>query len=71
MTNTTLLKKKIDTSGYKVIFLAEKVGLTPQGFYKKLKDGSEWTFSQVMILRDLLHLTNEEVDSIFFNEKVE
>jgi DNA-binding phage protein len=71
MTNTTLLKKKIDTSGYKVIFLAEKVGLTPQGFYKKLKDGSEWTFSQVMILKDLLHLTNEEVDSIFFNEKVE
>jgi DNA-binding phage protein len=66
MTNTTLLKKKIDTSGYKVIFLAEKVGLTPQGFYKKLKDGSEWTFSQVMILKDLLHLTNEEVDSIFF-----
>ena len=71
MTNTTLLKKKIDTSGYKVIFLAEKVGLTPQGFYKKLKDGSEWTFSQVMILKDLLHLTNEEVDSIFFNEKEE
>lgn len=71
MTNTTLLKKKIDSSGYKVIFLAEKVGLTPQGFYKKLKDGSEWTFSQVMILKDLLHLTNEEVDSIFFNEKVE
>ena len=54
MTNTTLLKKKIDSSGYKVIFLAEKVGLTPQGFYKKLKDGSEWTFSQVMILKDLL-----------------
>lgn len=71
MTNTTLLKKKIDSSGYKVIFLAEKVGLTPQGFYKKLKDGSEWTFSQVMILKDLLYLTNEEVDSIFFNEKVE
>ena len=66
MTNTTLLKKKIDSSGYKVIFLAEKVGLTPQGFYKKLKDGSEWTFSQVMILKDLLYLTNEEVDSIFF-----
>ena len=71
MTNTTLLKKKIDSSGYKVIFLAEKVGLTPQGFYKKLKDGSEWTFSQVMILKDLLHLTNEEVDSIKKKKKVE
>ena len=71
MTNTTLLKQKIDASGYKVIYLAERVGLTPQGFYKKLKDGSEWTFSQVMVLKELLHLSKEEVDRIFFNEKVE
>lgn len=71
MTNTTLLKQKIDKSGYKVIYLAEKVGLTPQGFYKKLKDGSDWVYCQVMILKELLHLTNEEVDLIFFNVKVE
>jgi len=71
MTNTVLLKQKIDRSGYKVIYLAEQVGLTPQGFYKKLKDGSDWTFTQVMILKDLLHLTKEEVNSIFFNSKVE
>lgn len=71
MTNTTLLRQKIDASGYKIIFLADKVGLTPQGFYKKLKDGTDWTFSQVMILQDLLHLTKEEVDKIFFNQEVE
>lgn len=71
MTNTVLLKQKIDRSGYKVIYLAEQVGLTPQGFYKKLKDGSDWTFTQVMILKELLHLTKEEVNSIFFNSKVE
>ena len=71
MTNTTLLRQKIDASGYKIIFLADKVGLTPQGFYKKLKDGSDWTFSQVMILQELLHLTKEEVDKIFFNQEVE
>ena len=71
MTNTVLLRQKIDRSGYKIIFLAEQVGLTPQGFYKKLKDGSDWTFTQVMILKELLHLTKEEVNSIFFNSKVE
>lgn len=71
MTNTVLLKQKIDRSGYKVVYLAEQVGLTPQGFYKKLKDGSDWTFTQVMILKELLHLTKEEVNSIFFNSKVE
>ena len=71
MTNTALLRQKIDSSGYKVIYLAEKVGLTPQGFYKKLKDGSDWTFTQVMILKELLHLTKEEVNAIFFNSEVE
>lgn len=71
MTDKELLRKKLDASGYKIIFLAERVGLTPQGFYKKLKDGSDWTFSQVMILQELLHLTKEEIDAIFFNQKVE
>ena len=71
MTNTELLKKKIDESGYKIAFLAEKTGITPQCFYKKLKDGSEWTYSQVKILSNLLNLTKSETDRIFFNLKVE
>lgn len=71
MTNTEMLREKITDSGYKIIFLAEKVGLTPQGFYKKLKDGSDWTFSQVMILQELLRLSKEEIDTIFFNPEVE
>lgn len=71
MTNTELLKQKINDSGYKISFLAERVNLTPQGFYKKLKDGSDWTFSQVMILQDLLRLSKEEIDAIFFNPEVE
>lgn len=71
MTNTLLLRQKVEESGYKVIYLAEKVKLTPQGFYKKLNDGSDWLYSQVMILKDLLHLADDEVDAIFFTAKVE
>lgn len=71
MTNTEMLREKIDKSGYKITFLAEKTGMTPQGFYKKLKDGSEWTYSQVKILSDLLHLTKNETDYIFFDLTVE
>ena len=71
MTNTILLKEKIDESGYKIMFLAEKVGLTPQGFYKKLKDGSEWTYSQAKILSEYLRLTRDEIDNIFFAAGVE
>lgn len=71
MTNTKMLQEKIDKSGYKITFLAEKTGITPQGFYKKLKDGSEWTYSQVKILSNLLRLTKRETDLIFFNVEVE
>ena len=31
MTNTTLLRQKIDESGYKLQFVAEKCGLTEEG----------------------------------------
>ena len=71
MTDTELLSQKIKDSGYKVVFLADKVGLTPQGFYKKLQDGSDWTFTQVMRLQELLRLTKDEIDDIFFNPEVE
>ncbi len=66
MTNTTLLRQKIDESGLKMQYIAEKLGMTPQGLYKKLKDESDWFFSQVMILKDLLHLSEEDVNKIFF-----
>lgn len=71
MTDTELLRQKIKDSGYKVVFLADKVGLTPQGFYKKLQDESDWTFTQVMRLQELLRLTKDEIDDIFFNPEVE
>ena len=32
MTNTNLLRKKIDESGYKLRFVASKLGITYQGF---------------------------------------
>jgi DNA-binding phage protein len=71
MTNVTLLRQKIDDSGLKMSFIAEQLNMTPQGLYKKLKDGSDWLFSQVMIIKKLLQLSDEEVNIIFFNDDVE
>lgn len=71
VTNTELLRKKIDGSGLKKSYIASQLDMTSQGLYKKLKDGSDWTFSQVMIIKRLLHLTDEEVNLIFFNIGVE
>lgn len=71
MTNVTLLRQKIDDSGLKMAYIAEQLGVTPQGLYKKLKDGSDWLFSQVMIIKKLLQLSDDEVNAIFFNDDVE
>lgn len=71
MTNVTLLRQKIDDSGLKMSFIAEQLNMTPQGLYKKLQNGSDWLFSQVMIIKKLLQLSDEEVNIIFFNDDVE
>ena len=69
MTNTELLRKKIDESGYKLVFIAEKCGLTYQGFLKKMKGESDFYTTEVCILAELLHLTDEEILAIFFWKK--
>lgn len=71
MTNTELLRKKIDDSGYKMAFIAEKCGLTHQGFLNKLNNKTEFTMSEACILRDILNMTSEEFEAIFFASKVE
>ena len=66
MTNTELLREKINASGYKLQFVAEKCGLTYFGLMKKVNNETEFKTSEVMILKELLHLTDDEVMEIFF-----
>ena len=66
MTNTVLLQKRIDESGYKINFIAKKCGLTYQGFIKKVKNESEFKASEIQILKELLNLSDEDSNAIFF-----
>lgn len=66
MTNTELLRKKIDESGYKLHYLAEQCDLTYQGFMNKVNDKSDFTAPEIKQLRVLLKLSPEEVENIFF-----
>lgn len=71
MTNTELLRKKIDESGYKIYFIAEKLGLTPQGLYLKLNNTNQFKAAEIQKLCQILNITNsDEMIEIFFNEKV-
>lgn len=67
MTNTVLLQKKIDVSGLKQRFIAEKIGLTSYGFARKRDNKSEFLPSEIDGLCELLHIdTLEERFAIFF-----
>ena len=71
MTNTELLSEKIRSSGYKLKFIAQKCGMTYQGFLKKLNNDSEFRSGEIMTLRELLDISCEEADEIFFAQNVD
>ena len=43
MTNTTLLKAKIDASGYKMKYIANRIGLSYQGLLNKIRNKTDFT----------------------------
>lgn len=69
MTNTALLEQAIKDSGLKKAFLAEKVGLTPAGFYNCVNNKAEFRASQINILCDVLGIESlERKEAIFFSD---
>lgn len=66
MTNTTLLKAKIDASGYKMKYVADRIGLTYQGFLNKIRNKTDFTAPEIKGLCELLHIETEEMEQIFF-----
>ena len=71
MTNTALLRKKIDESGYKLRFIAKQIGITYQGFLKKINNETEFKAKEIMILCDLLKIDIQEKELIVFTANVD
>ena len=71
MTNTQFLRMKMDQSGYKLRFIAAKLGISYQGFLNKVENKTEFTASEIHILFNLLDMTEAERDAIFFALTVE
>jgi hypothetical protein len=68
MTNTKMLREKIALSGYKLQYIAEQIGITYQGFLKKLNNESEFKASEIKIIQTVLGLSKKDRDAIFFYE---
>ena len=68
LTDTSLLREKIDQSGYKMRYIASKLGITLQGFLNKINNKTEFKAKEIQILYNLLNLTESERERIFFAE---
>lgn len=71
MTNSELLREKIDESGMTMVAISKKTGIKRETLYNKLSGKSEFTASEMVALSQVLRLTMEERDAIFFAAMVE
>lgn len=71
MTDTDKLNDAILESGIKIVAIAGKLGISREGFYKKLNNETEFKASEIAAMQRILALTNRRRDEIFFAQKVE
>lgn len=69
MTDTKSLKIAIMMSGISQEEIAYQLGITRETLWRKINNITEFKAREIMLLRDILHLSNEQRDAIFFSEK--
>lgn len=65
MTDVEALKTAIKDAGISIVFLAEKLGCSRNRVYSIMR-GADITTSEIVRITQILHLTTEERDAIFF-----
>lgn len=71
MTNSIMLNDVISDSGITITAIARKLGITREGFYKKLNNETEFKASEIVSMQNILNLSNQKRDAIFFAKEVE
>jgi hypothetical protein len=67
MTNTVLLKEKIDKSGLKIGFIADFVGISRQLLWKKVNNLTPFNQYEIDKMCEVLRITSlKEKEAIFF-----
>ena len=67
MTNSKLLREIIESKGFKLKFIAEKLGLSAYGFQLKLENRTEFKTGEITMLCKLLDIDSlEKKEEIFF-----
>lgn len=71
MTDSTALRQLIDSKGLKLSYVAERIGLSAYGFSLKLNNKSEFRTGEIARLCELLGISVEQRDKIFFAQEVD
>lgn len=72
MTNRKLLLQKIESSGLKLGFIADKLGVSYNWLKKKIDGEVPFKVYEVQILCNILNISDlQEKENIFFAENVE
>lgn len=70
MIDSKKLNRKINASGMKRKYIAEKLGLSPYGLSKKISNENEFKVSEVEKICNILNMTADEREDIFFAKDV-
>ena len=71
MTNSDLLKKAIDDSGYKLRYIAKQLGISYQALLNKINNDSGFKAGEIQVLCDLLKIDIQNKEQIFFYHYVD
>ena len=66
MVDEQALRAKIRERRYSYTFIAEVLGVSKATLENKLTNKTQFKVTEVKMLKNMLHLTGPEVDSIFF-----
>lgn len=71
MVNIELLKLKIKKKGYSPRTFSNKLGIDTSTLYRRYEsNGEDFTIGEAEAIAEILDLTNDEFDSIFFAQEV-
>lgn len=66
MTDTKALRDRIQSSGLKYKFIAKTIGISAYSLQRKIDNDNEFLVSEVDAISQLLGLSLEDKDAIFF-----
>lgn len=68
MVNTDRLKLELKKQNVTIESASEYIGINPATFYRKVnRNGENFTVAEVKKIADLLALSNESIQAIFFS----